>query len=227
MSLLKELAVTGLFAANALGALGQNNQPHFPSPPKNNFLNSTQILVLAKSFHTDRLTPFNEWNPGIFIKNRIGGSKNNPLSVMEGVYYNSNYTITPTIGMLQEFKIGKASIGLLAGVAIYPRVQKDIVTSTEHYGMSLPKNERKHGCKKTYIPVGPYKYIEVCKTYRARGLKNKFNLIPALLATFSFNAYKGCGPYMTATYVPWRSGDKNGFGVFAFGALINPSLQPR
>ena len=218
-----------IFAATALSAVAQNpTTPPDKKTQSNEFLRNTEFMFLARSFHTDRCTPFNENNFGFFTKHKVGGSGKYESAVMQGAYYNSNYTITPTVGSLNEMTVGRFKFGLLAGIALYPHVEKDVVKYNVVYSVDMPKNQKKRGSSKTYIPTGrPYEYTEIDKTYKARGLKNKFRLIPALLATFSYNAYKGSGPFATATYVPWKSGESKGLGIFAFGARINPWPEPR
>ena len=221
-----------LFAATAFSAIGQNQTQPAPEklPIRNNFLQNTEFMVLFGAHHTDRLTPYNERKVfGGFIKQDLNGNDRRfQTSVMQGAYYNSNYTITSTIGSLNEVSVGRFKMGVLAGIAIYPRVEKDITTYNTIYSMDVPETQKKRGHKKYYIPTGkPYEYTEVNKTYKARGLKNKFKVIPALLATFSYNAYKGSGPFAIATYAPWKSGDSHGMGIFAYGLRIDPSPQPR
>lgn len=229
MGCLKKAAMcASLFAGTSLGAFCQNTQPP-PKPPDNSFLRNTEIIVLAKSFHSDRLTPYNEWNPGLFVKYNLGngdGRTKPQTSIMQGAYYNSNYTVTSTIGVLNEAKIGNFGLGILAGVALYPRVQKDVTTYTTVYSMEPLKPEKSRGHKTIYVPTGkPYEYTAVEKTFKAHGIKNKFKLIPALLATFSYNMYRGSGPTAVMTYMPWRSGDSKGLFIAAFGARINPQPQ--
>lgn len=224
MSFTKKAALcASMFAMTAFGAVGQNTSPvSSPKERQNRFTQNAEFMILMKSFHTDRITPFNEWNPGIFMNQKINGN----LSAMQGAYYNSNYTLAPTSGVMYEVPVGRAKFGLLAGIAIYPRVQKDVRRYTVERGLA-PPNEKRNGVHDTYIQMDDGRYFHIHKEYKARGLRGKFRVIPALLATFSYNAYRGSGPFATFTYVPWKSGEHKGLGIAAFGARINPRPELR
>jgi hypothetical protein len=223
----KRTALAGLFCLSALGVMGQKQSSSQPVKQKNDPMGHMSFLLPLTCLHSDPLTPYRQFpklNLGLLGKYNMGDN----WSLIQGGYNNSNYGLTETAGMIREWKLGRLKLGLIAGVAMYPVVEHDRSTYTLHYGPT-PEDVRQKGLKITNLELPGGRYLEIRKEYRAHGLKNKWRLLPVIVGTATLDAFSknsslsGSGPFAIFSYMPWKSGEKQGLGIAAVGAQICPN----
>lgn len=166
--------------------------------PKKSWLDNTYLYMPAATYHIgDRITPYNEFNPGLIIRHDRPREKwerrDMTFGYIGGFYQNSNYTLSPLVGLHIEKKWGRFGVGLVAGVVGYPSEEHDSRNVTTVHDIDpnapTPANTARRGVITTHNRITDVTLMTNTEYLTARG-KGPMMFFPAGLPKLSFEIIK-------------------------------------
>lgn len=166
--------------------------------PKASWLDNAYAYVPMFTYHIgDRISPYNEFNPGLILRYDVPNEKrerrNTSFGYIGGFYKNSNYTVSPLVGIHLEKKWGRFGVGLVAGAVGYPADEEPDRTVTTISAIDpaapTPGNTTRRGVITEYTRLDPAQ-LQTDMTYlNVRGT-GPMIFFPAALPKLSFELIK-------------------------------------
>jgi len=225
----KKLFLACALALTAGRGKAQQDPNAFPAgalfSPK--FYPQKELLVTLTCHHSDRATPYNEFNPGMMVISHY----NETSGAVTGFYRNSNFGISPLTASIAESHINfgynnnfQFNYGIVIGFAGYKKKQRNIQYTTRCDEVTvfdpLPEDTRKRGRQEIYYrdDKGVCYKMTFCRRPRGEGCtKPRFVVFPTASLL-----YKENGIFVIGALAPYLGKD-GGWGGFVGGGLrLNP-----